>query len=71
MGKLLRPVMLDKPSENQTECLSNAQRCRDMGERYSDADGFWKAFERCWLQLHRSYELTERLLAFSNSCGRR
>jgi hypothetical protein len=58
--------MLLKLSAEIAECYRHAEDCAARAKRESDAAlrDDWRAMEKRWLFLARSYELTERIQKF-------
>jgi hypothetical protein len=63
--------MLQKLSQEVVKCQRQAREARECAERASEADkqGYF-ALERRWLMLAESYELVERIAAFTSEASK-
>jgi len=60
--------MLSKPSENISECLAEAERCRRLSQTAPSPEmrKVYAELESKWMSLARSYETSERMGRFLN-----
>jgi hypothetical protein len=61
--------MLNNPSEQIRECLQHAEECARKAAELSNASSFRQDFlrlEKRWLELARSFGLTDQFSAFTN-----
>ena len=64
--------MLQKLSREVVECQRQAREARECAERVPEADKQdYLALERRWLMLAESYELVERIAAFTSEASKR
>ena len=64
--------MLQRLSREVVECQRQAREARECAERAPEADKQdYLALERRWLMLAESYELVERIAAFTSEASKR
>ncbi len=66
-------AMLKKVADEVAECYRRAAECREKADASTDEDmkRDYLALEQSWLFLAGSYQLSERLSAFTGEAGRR